>query len=55
MFNGLNIKVTFNMLTSYYWIYFFIFLKFITNGVTSSELKISSLSFGLVYDKKEKS
>ena len=46
MFNVLNIKVTFNVFTSYYWIYFFMLLKLITSRDTSSEFKISTLSVG---------
>ena len=46
MFNVLNIKVTFNIFTSYYWIYFFMLLKLITSRDRSSEFKISTLSVG---------
>lgn len=45
MFDAVNIKVTFNITTSFL-IYLFMFFKFIINGVISSEFKLSSLSFG---------
>lgn len=47
MFDALNIKVTFNIISVL--IYLFMFFKFIINGVKSSELKLSPLSFWLVY------